>query len=81
MNWCELVPGLPCLQAVQADVGRAADAGDLLPPLPVGQLLVRQVLLDKVHGGEQAPHLRDDLLGEEQTPPSVRRPETTSLPS
>ena len=60
--------GLPCLQAVQADVGRPADASDLLPPLPVGQLLVRQVLLDKVHGGQQAPHLRHDLLEEEQTP-------------
>lgn len=52
----------PVLQLIQAGVGRAADAGNLLPPLPLGQLLGDQVRQQRLRHIQQLRQLEHHVL-------------------
>lgn len=53
---------LPVLKLVQPVVERASDAGDLLPPLPVLQLLYQQVVHQQVRLVHDLCHLTEGFL-------------------
>lgn len=53
---------LPVLELVEAAVERTPDAGDLLPPLPVQQLLGQHVAHQHVDLVNHAPYFAEHLL-------------------
>lgn len=70
----------PVLQLVHAGVGRTADAGDLLPLLPLWQLLGDQLRQQGLGGVQEVRELDHHVLTDSRRNRSVRAPASPESP-